>query len=103
MYSRFGRFRHFNCAPLQLHLAQRNQPIRLLGRIAVDSRPGRAGPVAGGATSVRLFDVHLGSVDAAGHRPVHVPEGTLLRVEHLSLELVPFLIHLALRLGLKTE
>ena len=48
----------------------------------------------------RLAYVHLDSVDAAGRRPVHVPERALLAVEYLALHLVPLLVHFDLRLRL---
>jgi len=57
--------------------------------------------VAGTAPPVGLLNINFGGVDAAGHRPVDVPEGPLLRVQHLPLQLVPLLGHLALRFSLE--
>lgn len=37
------------------------------------------------------------------HRPMHVPEGSLLAVQDLSLQLVPFLVDLALRFRLHKD
>lgn len=36
---------------------------------------------------------YLSGVNAAGHGPVHVPEGALLAVEDLPLESIPLLVH----------
>ena len=47
-----------------------------------------------GAQLVHLLDVHLGGVDLARGRPVHVPEGPLLTVQDLPLLLVSLLCHL---------
>ena len=43
--------------------------------------------------------VHLGRVDAAGHGPVNIPEGTLLTVQHLAFQLIALLVHT--RLGFR--
>ena len=50
-----------------------------------------------------FFDVQVGRVDAAGRRPVHVPERALLGVQDLPLLLVPLLVHLGLGLRLHED
>lgn len=57
--------------------------------------------MAGAAAPISLLDIYLGGIHATGHGSVHVPEGALLRVQHLALQLVPLLGHLALRFGLQ--
>lgn len=56
--------------------------------------------MAGAAASISLLDINLGGIHATGHGTMHIPEGALLRVQHLAFQFVPLLGHLALRFGL---
>lgn len=102
-YSRFGRFRHFDCAPLELLFAQRNDAGQLFDGILGYGGASGASAVAGAAASIRLLNVYLGGIDTARHGPVHIPKGSLLRIENLALQLVPLLGHFALRLRLAVD
>ena len=56
-----------------------------------------------GAQLVHLLDVHLGGVDLARGRPVHVPEGPLLTVQDLPLLLVSLLCHLEHKINYRPQ